>query len=313
MSEKESGKKKEEQPSDAPSKMEEGTAASRAEKGSGKRSKQKQPKQKQPEEGSSATPLYPTPKYVFSIFCPRQITTSKNNIAQQNLIKSRWKSFTFDTASTESNPKKVHVKLSSLIVKMLNRLIKEKMLPREAINILLGESHIFVQILCSSSALPTLMQRCERIGVGNVYVLLVLPIDSSHYLAVLRTHLIFSISVGCCFASPVETALSPSPGPMELFDLSQIAFASDNLVPSGDTTAKTASVTKVISEDDYISSDEEEDDKTSKLSVPSSVGVPFLSEQRKKELTQVRPGNTCLHSVMMYANIRISRTLPENH
>jgi hypothetical protein len=62
------------------------------------------------------------------------------------------------------------VKLSTLIVKMLNRLIKDKILPREAINILLGKAHIYVQILCSSSALPTLMHRCERLGVGNVQV-----------------------------------------------------------------------------------------------------------------------------------------------
>lgn len=113
-------------------------------------------------------PLYPTPQYVFNIFSPNEITTSENNIAQQNLIKSRWKSFAYDTALTAGNPKKIRVKLSSLIVKMLNRLIKEKMLPKEAIYILVGQSHIFVQVLCSASALPLLMQRCERIGVGNV-------------------------------------------------------------------------------------------------------------------------------------------------
>jgi hypothetical protein len=65
------------------------------------------------------------------------------------------------------------VKLSTLIVKMLNRLIKDKILPREAINILLGKAHIYVQILCSSSALPKLdapVRRCERLGVGNVQV-----------------------------------------------------------------------------------------------------------------------------------------------
>jgi hypothetical protein len=38
-------------------------------------------------------------------------------------------------------------------------------------------------------------------------------------------------------------------------------------------------------DDDYISSDEEEDDKA-QVSVPSSVGIPFLSEQRKKLLTE---------------------------
>lgn len=48
------------------------------------------------------------------------------------------------------------MKLSTLIVKMLNRLIKDKILPREAIDILLGKAHIYVQILCSSSALPKL-------------------------------------------------------------------------------------------------------------------------------------------------------------
>lgn len=112
--------------------------------------------------------IFPTPKYVFNIFSPSEMITSENNIAQQNLIKTNWNGFVFDTASTSNDPKRVRVKLSSLIVKMLNRLIKEKLLPKEAIFILMGQTHIFVQILCSSSALPTLMQRCERLGVGNV-------------------------------------------------------------------------------------------------------------------------------------------------
>lgn len=68
--------------------------------------------------------------------------------------------------------------------------------------------------------------------------------------------------------------------------MSQIVRVSDTrkAVPSGET--KTASMTEVEDDDDdYISSDEEDDSKTI-ISVPSSVGIPFLSEQRKKELAQ---------------------------
>lgn len=150
-------KKPSEQPSAEPSQMEEGCAKNTKSLDTSKKT------------GSSDTPpIFPTPQYVFSIFSPRQITTSESNIGQQTLIKTHWNQFLFDTPSTADNPKKVRVKLSSLIVKMLNRLIKEKMLPRKAIYILVGESYVFVQILCASSALPPLMQRCERIGVGNV-------------------------------------------------------------------------------------------------------------------------------------------------
>lgn len=126
---------------------------------------------------------YPTPQYVFNIFSPKEIVTTDSNIAQQDLIKSRcsnitqqdliksrWKTFTSDAAASTNNDdsKRVRVKLASLIVKMLNRLIKERILPKEAIFILIGQSNILVQILTSSSALPLLMNRCERIGVGNV-------------------------------------------------------------------------------------------------------------------------------------------------
>lgn len=152
------------------------------------------------------------------------------------------------------------MKLSSLIVKMLNRLIKDKILPREAINILIGQSHIFVQVLCSSSVLPYLMQRCERLGVGNV--------------------------VGACFSNPVEASSIPAPGPeMELFDLDKIAKVSEHYVQPEPKTASMTETTGIEEEADYISSDDE-DDNEAKKSVPSIVGVSFLSDSRKKVLVQ---------------------------
>ena len=34
-------------------------------------------------------PIFPTPKYIFNIFSPSEMLTSENNIAQQNLVKTR--------------------------------------------------------------------------------------------------------------------------------------------------------------------------------------------------------------------------------
>jgi hypothetical protein len=57
---------------------------------------------------------------------------------------------TYKVRILSQHPKRVRVKLSTLIVKMLNRFIRDKILPRESINTLLGKAHIYVQILCSS-------------------------------------------------------------------------------------------------------------------------------------------------------------------
>ena len=55
-----------------------------------------------------------------------------------------------------------------LLVKMVNRLVREKIIPAEAVSVVAGASFISIRILVASSAVPVIALRCERIGVGNV-------------------------------------------------------------------------------------------------------------------------------------------------
>ena len=83
----------------------------------------------------------------------------------------------------------VHVNSSTLslplqlLVKMVNRLVREEIIPAEAVSVVAGAQFISIRILVASSAVPIIMLRCERIGVGNV--------------------------VGTVHACPLETSLVP--------------------------------------------------------------------------------------------------------
>ena len=81
--------------------------------------------------------------------------------------------------------KKIRVKMQSLLVKMINRLIREEVLQVEAVTIVTSQTSINVRCLVAPSAMPVIMLRCERIGVGNV--------------------------TGTVWACPLETSLVPPP------------------------------------------------------------------------------------------------------
>ena len=140
--------------------------------------------------------VYPTPKYVFTIFSPNEIIIGGQNsrIQDQSQLSgsvwSKWAGFAaVSTASSDtssSGSKKRKIKLRSLVLKMINRLIRERLIPRENVAFTTVSAKAFcVQMLISPAALPVLMARCEHIGIGNV--------------------------VGQCFAIPIETSSCPKP------------------------------------------------------------------------------------------------------
>ena len=74
--------------------------------------------------------------------------------------------------------------MASLISKMLDRLISEGVIARERVLITSTQSQVFARILVCDKNVPTLIMRCERIGIGNV--------------------------VGACWVTPIDLAVVPS-------------------------------------------------------------------------------------------------------
>ena len=74
--------------------------------------------------------------------------------------------------------------MASLISKMLDRLISESVIARERVLITTTQSQVFARILVCDKNVPTLIMRCERIGIGNV--------------------------VGACWVTPIDLAVVPS-------------------------------------------------------------------------------------------------------
>ena len=127
--------------------------------------------------------VFPLPQVVLTIFCPKTFTTAQDKIAQH----VAWKRYSTSGGSTQSTSNLIKIKLSSILMKLLQKFIEEGLVPREAVQVLLGQAdYVFVQILCSSSVLPSLIKRCERIGIGT--------------------------AVGSCHATRLETSNMPVPG-----------------------------------------------------------------------------------------------------
>jgi hypothetical protein len=68
--------------------------------------------------------------------------------------------------------KKIRVKMQSLLIKMINRLIREEIIPVEAVNVVTAETWIAIRCLVAPSAMPVIMLRCERIGVVSYIIIM---------------------------------------------------------------------------------------------------------------------------------------------
>jgi len=175
--------------------------------------------------------------------------------------------------------KKIRVKMQSLLIKMINRLIREEIIPVEAVNVVTAETWIAIRCLVAPSAMPVIMLRCERVGVGNV--------------------------TGTVWAVPLETSLVPPASGKKEIDQWVILGKNDNVeitattsqdgastVPSvGNTTAPTSPIAEEEDAEEYEdaeevsdSDDNEEEDEVK--SIPSMVSIPFLSAERKQQLLE---------------------------
>lgn len=242
---------------------------------------------------TSTTKVFPVPQVVLTIFCPKVFTTTEDKVAQH----VAWKRYSL--SGNSSNSQRIKIKLSSMLLRMLNKFVEEQMLPKEAIQIFGGlERVMFVQVLCSSSILPTLIKRCERIGIGT--------------------------AVGSCYATLLETSNIPAPGtgldaalgPMEVLNsmskhsshhtsTTNLSSMTQHLeyeptpgreldtVAGRDDDDKSA-VTLTL-DDDILGDDgglggdndnllDSNDDDKNKSSVTEAISVPFISNERIQEL-----------------------------
>ena len=178
--------------------------------------------------------------------------------------------------------KKIRVKMQSLLIKMINRLIREEIIPVEAVNVVTAETWIAIRCLVAPSAMPVIMLRCERVGVGNV--------------------------TGTVWAVPLETSLVPPASGKKEIDQWVVLGKNDNVeitattsqdgastVPSvGNTTAPTSPIAEEEDAEEYedaeevSDSDDNEDDEDDEevKSIPSMVSIPFLSAERKQQLLE---------------------------
>jgi len=135
---------------------------------------------------------FPTPRHVVSIYCPivhvitQDIDPESGSVLPSSpantYVGGPWKGFTSalpsDTSSstggqplkspTRKKIRRIKVKMGSMIIKMLNRLVRENVVGYDRVYISRTETHILVRMLASDRAVPILLMRCERIGVGSV-------------------------------------------------------------------------------------------------------------------------------------------------
>ena len=156
-------------------------------------------KKKSKRSDSSGLSLFPNPKQVVTIFSPivhtiaqeidpasnEPLLTSPRSSVLSSYVDGVWKGFTTGTpgdtlattattaaaaAATAKRGKKriIKVKMGTLIVKMLNRLVRDKVVAYDRVFVSRNATHLIVRILASERTVPVLLMRCERIGVGSV-------------------------------------------------------------------------------------------------------------------------------------------------
>ena len=140
----------------------------------------------------SSLSLFPNPKQVVTIFSPivhtitqeidaashEPLLTTPHGSVLSSYVDGVWKGFTtgaapgdtMNTTATARRTKKriLKVKMGTLIVKMLNRLVHQKVVAFARVFISRNATHLIVRILASERTVPILLLRCERIGVGSV-------------------------------------------------------------------------------------------------------------------------------------------------
>ena len=156
------------------------------------------PKKKKDKQHKSDQPsLFPNPKQVVTIFSPivHTITQDVDPVSNQVLesphssyVDGVWRGFVVSALpqkagaaaanaanaananTTVKRTKKRHlkIKMGTLIVKMLNRLVREKVVAYDRVFLSRTATHLLVRILASERTVPILLMRCERIGVGSV-------------------------------------------------------------------------------------------------------------------------------------------------
>lgn len=218
---------------------------------------------------------FPTPQTVVTIYSQTVVTVDRSD-TDDDRVESAWNAALVETKFDEAKKKKkIRVKVGSLLIKMVNRLIREEIIPAEAVSVVADKSFISIRILVAPSALPVIMLRCEHIGVGNV--------------------------TGTVYACPLETSLVP-PATKKKIDLFVLPETANTVVPclpdnAGSKAAKTIESDEKTGtavdaageeEDDDVESvsdsDDNEDDDG--YTVPSSVAIPFLSLEQKKRLEE---------------------------
>ena len=144
--------------------------------------------------------LFPNPKQVVTIFSPivHTITqeiyaasdepvpsTSPHGSVLSSYVDGAWRGFTTGatagpgdtmatiattaTAAAKRTKKRIlKVKMGTLIVKMLNRLVHQRVVAYDRVFVSRNATHLIVRILASERTVPILLMRCERIGVGSV-------------------------------------------------------------------------------------------------------------------------------------------------
>ena len=239
--------------------------------------------------------VFPLPQVVLTIFCPKAFTTAQDKIAQH----VAWKRYSTSGGSTQSTSNLIKIKLSSILMKLLQKFIEEGLVPREAVQVLFGQAdYVFVQILCSSSVLPSLIKRCERIGIGT--------------------------AVGSCHATRLETSNMPAPGqgldrssanPSQILDeLSTKRFSGQTAGSAlssmieqlnqedrvstvtgldGMSLMKEENAVELTLDDDILNEDvtdsgnkDKSEGEEQKGRLAAAISVPFVSEEKIKQLRE---------------------------
>ena len=237
---------------------------------SSNRSTRKKKKMKKKDKNKRDDSLFPTPKQVVTIYSPilhviTQETDPKTGAVSQSpssphqsimsrYVEGVWKGYTASAPAQQQSsaaegasgsqlkpprPKirRIKVKMGSLIIKMLNRLVRENVVGYDRIFISRNATHMMVRILASERTVPILLMRCERIGVGSV--------------------------VGAAFSTGLEWSMVPSiTDEMQTRAATEQPFDLDKVLPAGTSEENLVGADKMkvtIDREVIVDNDEEED------------------------------------------------------
>lgn len=131
---------------------------------------------------------FPVPKQLVTIYTPfthtfiQQIANDATNqyipTRQTKFAKGAWKDFVSsvttvkpvdeDVKSDKPKKRRIKVKMGSMVVKMINKLVAENVIAHDRVFLTRNATHMLARILVDERTVPILLMRCERIGVGVV-------------------------------------------------------------------------------------------------------------------------------------------------